>query len=172
MPNYRRNYVPGATFFFTLTLATRFPNDLLVREVDALRAAVRKVRGKYPFRIDACVVLPDHLHFLWTLPAGDSDYPLRIRLVKSFFSRSIPRDVGKFHGKERGVWQRRYWEHTIRNQADFNAHMDYIHFNPVKHGYVERVSDWQYSTFHRLARGGVYPIDWAGDATPIFSVGE
>ncbi|HEX7030717.1 MAG TPA: transposase [Gammaproteobacteria bacterium] len=173
MPNYRRYFVPGGTFFFTTNLARRFPNDLLVREVAALRDAVRRVRVKFPFEIDAWVVLPDHMHCIWTLPPGDVDYARRWRLIKGGFSKSLPvasDEVSRQRG--RGIWQHRYWEHAIRDQRDFIAHMNYIHFNPVKHGHVARVRDWPYSTFHREVSAGVYPGDWGEDVAPDYPVGE
>jgi putative transposase len=113
------------------------------------------------------VVLPDHLHAVWTLPEGDADFSLRWRLIKTVFSRGLPQgeeiSKSRFGKGERGIWQRRYWEHTLRGEGDFERHVDYIHFNPVKHGHVGRVRDWPHSPFHRLVRLGVYPEDWAGD---------
>jgi len=117
--------------------------------------------------IEAIVVLPDHLHAIWTLPDGDADFALRWLLLKSTFSRSLPEGEqvsASRRGKgERGIWQRRYWEHTLRDQSDYAAHMDYVHFNPVRHAQVSRVRDWPYSSFHRMVRLGIYPQDWAGD---------
>jgi len=165
--NYRRNFVPGATWFFTVNLAERRSN-LLIEHIDALRTAFRYVRTRYPFQIDAIVILPDHLHAIWSLPEGDADFATRWRLIKSTFSRALPpgeRVSASRAGKgERGIWQRRYWEHTIRDDDDIARHVDYIHINPVKHGFVGRVCDWPHSSFHRLVRQGVYPEDWAGDA--------
>ena len=132
MPNYRRNRIPGVTYFFTVNLLDR-RSDLLVAHTDALRAAVRKVRGRSPFHLDAQVVLPDHMHSLWTLPEGDSDFPSRWRDIKTAFSKSLPateqRSAVAIRRGERGIWQRRYWEHGIRDDRDYAAHMDYIHFN-------------------------------------------
>ncbi len=166
MPDYRRVWHQGGTYFFTVTLLQRHDNDLLVRHIEALRAAVREVRTRHPFVIHAWVVLPEHLHCVLELPTGDADYATRWRLIKMAFSKSLPRTewLSAVRAKrgERGIWQRRYWEHLIRDEADYRAHLDYVHFNPVKHGYVERVADWQFSTFHRLVKAGVYPIDWAG----------
>jgi putative transposase len=166
MQEYRRNRVPGATYFFTVNLFDRNP-DLLVTRIDALRDAVRNVRRAKPFHIDAWVVLPDHMHCLWTLPAGDADFPKRWWAIKTAFSKSLP--AGEAHSPvmtscgERGIGQRRYWEHTIRDDRDFAAHMDYTHFNPVKHGYVERPGDWPYSTFRRCVAAGMYPAWWGWD---------
>jgi len=167
MPNYRRAYVPGGTWFFTVNLLERHGNDLLVREIELLRATVRGVRDKYPFRIDAWVVLPEHLHCIMTLPPGDSDFSLRWRLIKSGFSRDLPktehRSMVRRAAGERGIWQRHYWEHLIRDEADYRRHVDYVHVNPLKHGHVKCVQDWPYSTFHRHVAAGVYPADWCGD---------
>lgn len=151
--------VPGATYFFTVILADR-RSRVLVEEVGALRRAVRKVRAARPFQIEAWVVLPEHMHAMWTLPEDDSDYAGRWREIKKAFSRAIDR---------RDVWQKRFWEHTIRDERDFAAHMDYIHRNPCKHGLAEHVRDWPYSSFHRLVDAGVYPPDWLGDDVDIIA---
>lgn len=176
MPNYRRVHVSGGTYFFTVTLAVRYPNDLLVRHIDALRESVRAVRRKYPFEIVAWVVLPDHMHCIWTLPQGDADYATRWRLIKSGFSRQI---AGSFEVSpsrqergERGIWQRRYWEHLIRDERDLAAHIDYVHYNPVKHGHVGIVVDWPYSTFHRYVAKGVYPENWGVKPVNDIRAGE
>jgi putative transposase len=165
MPDYRRSRVPGGSYFFTVNLLER-RRRLLVEHVDALRAAVRTVRDRQPFHIDAWVVLPDHLHCLWTLPPGDADYSRRWKAIKTAFAKAVPREESlsdvRRANNERGIWQRRFWEHTIRDDRDYAAHMDYISFNPVKHGWVERVADWPYSSFHRHVRAGVYPVDWGG----------
>lgn len=166
MPNYRRAWHPGGTYFFTVNLLQRSGNDLLVRHISELREAVRVVRLQYPFHIHAWVVLPDHLHCVIELPEEDIDFALRWRLIKSYFSKSLPKtewltDI-RASRKERGIWQRRYWEHLIRDEADFAAHMDYVHINPQKHGLVRKVSDWPYSTFHQLVEQGIYPANWAG----------
>ena len=166
MTNYRRNFVPGGTYFFTVNLADRRLR-LLTDQIERLRAAFRYAQERHPFTIDATVVLPEHLHAIWTLPEGDADFALRWRLIKSTFSRALPRgeetSTSRFRRGERGIWQRRYWEHTIRDEDDFARHVDYIHFNPVKHGHVTRVGDWPFSSFHKMVRLGVYPGDWAGD---------
>jgi putative transposase len=166
MPDYRRAWCPGGTYFFTITLLHRAGNDLLVRHIDTLRDAVRHVRSAHPFTIHSRVVLPDHMHCVISLPEGDADFALRMRLIKGEFSKSLPsgewRSTARMRRGERGIWQRRYWEHLIRDESDFSAHMDYVHINPVKHGLVDRVADWPYSTFHRLVEEGVYPLDWGG----------
>src|SRR5476649_2130774 len=165
MPDYRRNRMPGGTYFFTVTLCDRH-SDLLVAEVDALRAAVRKTMIQSPFHIDAWVVLPEHMHCLWTLPEKDANFSGRWWAIKTAFSKSLPaldRRSGIMTKRgERGIWQRRFWEHTIRDDRDYAVHMDYIHFNPVKHGLVGNVADWPHSTFHKLVRAGIYTPDWAG----------
>ncbi|RMG35381.1 MAG: transposase [Gammaproteobacteria bacterium] len=165
MSNYRRDRVSGGTWFFTVAVADR-KSDLLIREIDILRDAVRRVRHDWPFRIDAWVVLPDHLHTVWTLPADDHDFSTRWRLIKSHFSRALPRQEivsrSRQRKAERGLWQRRFWEHRIRNDRDYRAHLDYVHYNPVKHGHVTRVADWPYSSFHRDVSRGLYPNDWGG----------
>lgn len=137
---------------------------LLVKNIELLREAFREVRTTRPFAMDAVVILPDHLHCIWTLPQGDADFSTRWRRIKGIFSRGIefgerltPRRQIK---RERGVWQRRFWEHVIRDEPDLAAHLDYIHYNPVKHGYVPRVVDWPYSSFHLHVKSGVYPADW------------
>ncbi|GLR11927.1 transposase [Chitinimonas prasina] len=164
--DYRRAWCPGGTYFFTVNLLQRHNNDLLVRHVAALRAAVAHVRASHPFIIHGWVVLPDHLHCVIELPHGDADFSLRWRLIKGHFSKQIPkleiRSTTRMQRGERGIWQRRYWEHLIRDETDYRSHMDYVHINPVKHGLVQSVSDWPYSTFHRLVARGVYPADWAG----------
>nr|WP_307735382.1 transposase [Massilia soli] len=160
VPHYRRSLEAGATYFFTVNLADR-GSGVLVERVDELRAAVRKVRDARPFRIEAWVVLPEHMHAMWTLPEGDWDYAGRWRAIKTEFSKSIGRSV----------WQKRYWEHTIRDDRDYAAHFDYIHLNPYKHGLVRNVRDWPYSSFHRYVDAGVYPADWLGDDVDI-SAGE
>jgi putative transposase len=165
MVRYRRNFVPGGTYFFTLTLVDR-RSSALVDHVDALRAAFRRARRERPFTIDAIVVLPDHLHAILSLPPADADYPGRWRLIKTLFSnRVIAAGVTvRRHGNdELALWQRRFWEHTIRSDDDLGRHVDYIHFNPVKHGLVSRVGDWPHSSFHRYVRHGLLPEDWAGD---------
>jgi putative transposase len=167
MTNYRRNFVPGGSYFFTVNLAERRLR-LLTQHIDLLRHSFRYARARHPFTIEAIVVLPDHLHAIWTLPEEDADFSTRWRLIKSAFSRGLSPDERLSESRaakaERGIWQRRYWEHTLRDDRDFARHVDYIHFNPVKHGYVARVRDWPHSSFHRMVRLGIFPEDWAGDA--------
>jgi putative transposase len=169
MPDYRRFTIPGATVFFTVVTheRRRFLTDPLARR--CLRMAFRVVRARYPFEVHSIVLLPDHLHALWILPPGDPGYPLRWRRIKEEFTRRYlagegeegPGSASRGVRNERGVWQRRFWEHTIRDEEDFERHCDYIHYNPVKHGLVECPRDWAYSSFHRWVRRGAYPRDWA-----------
>lgn len=164
--DYRRLWRSGGTYFFTINLQQRKNNDLLVRHIDLLRNSVASVRKHHLFKIHGWVVLPDHMHCIIELPEGDTNFAIRWQLIKLIFSKGIPRDeyrsAVQIKRSERGIWQRRYWEHLIRDQQDFNAHMDYIHVNPLKHGLVQRVSDWPYSTFHRYVNQGIYPLNWAG----------
>lgn len=165
MPNYRRAWVPGGTYFFTVAIAER-SKSLLVDRIDDLRDAFRAAHGARPFTIDAIVILPDHLHCLWTLPEGDTDYPVRWAHIKTAFSRRVPKDehrrASRILKRERGLWQRRYWEHLVRDEDDLKHHIDYIHYNPVKHGHATKAVDWPHSSFHRYVRSGVYPLDWCG----------
>ncbi len=175
MPDYRRCRVPGGTYFLTINLLER-QSDLLVREIDTLREAVRRTRCERPFAIDAWVVLPDHMHCIITLPPGDDDFSNRIKAIKIRFVRAIPAtewrsDVRVARG-ERGIWQRRFWEHAIRSNLDYARHMDYVHFNPVKHGYVTCARDWSFSTFPHWVKAGLYPADWGADDIDEITVGE
>jgi len=175
MPNYRRAFVRGGCWFFTVNLFQR-KQTLLVDHIHALRDAVAATRQSYPFTIDAMVVLPDHLHAVWTLPSGDADFSVRWRLVKSRFVKSLPKQeqlsaVHKRRG-ERGIWQRRFWEHLIRDEADYARHVEYCYINPMKHGLVRRVQDWPHSSFHRDVRAGLFPIDWAGEVGIDGAFGE
>jgi putative transposase len=169
MTRYRRA-TRASTFFFTVVSYRRRP---ILCDDDirgALRLAVRNVRNIRPFSIDGWVLLPDHLHCIWTLPEGDSDYSTRWLQIKrsvSLFSPQARLDARLMNGsvrkhREAAIWQRRFWEHQIRDEIDFERHLDYIHFNPVKHGYANSVLDWPYSTFHRYLREGVYLADWGG----------
>jgi REP-associated tyrosine transposase len=151
---------------WTVTLADRRSN-VLVDHVDLSRNALRVARQERPFVIDAIVILPDHLHAILTLPPGDSDFSGRWRRIKGHFSSALINASIELKRKPNGdlaLWQRRFWEHTIRDEEDFARHVDYIHFNPVKHALVQRVRDWPYSWFHRYVKEGILPDDWAGDA--------
>ena len=164
--HYRRANSEGATYFFTVNLADR-KSDTLVRHVDDLRSVTNQVKQAHSFSIVAMVVMPEHLHAIWRLPPGDADYPMRWSLIKSGFSRLLPHGE-KVHAsraakRERGIWQRRYWEHQIRDDADLEQHINYIHYNPVKHGWVRRAADWPHSTLHSYIERGIVTRDWAAD---------
>jgi len=160
MSVYRRNYLECGTYFFTVNLLDR-KKRLLVDYVDCLRESVAKVRRKRPFYIDAWVVLPDHMHAVWTLPEGDADYSGRWREIKKVFNRYIPSDEFLSRARqqqgERGIWQRRFWEQTIKSDEDYRHHIDYVHINQLKHGLVAQVKDWPYSSFHNYVKKGLYP---------------
>ena len=162
MSRYRRAKIEGGAFFFTVALANR-SSDLLIREINRLRHAYKVVQERLPFETIAIWVLPDHLHVLWLLPNGDADFSSRWSLIKSNFSRALPaaksRSASKITKREKGIWQRRYWEHAIRDNADLERHVDYIHYNPVKHGLVSRVVDWPHSSFHRYVERGLLASD-------------
>lgn len=166
MSRYRRAWVPGGTCFFTVNLLER-RRTLLVDQIDALRRAFREAQAARPFVIEAIVVLPDHLHCVWRLPDGDADNATRWRHIKTMFSRMVPngerRSSRRLAKGERGIWQRRFWEHLIVDENDLQRHVDYIHFNPVKHGYVLRAADWLYSSLRRDISRGMVGEDWAVD---------
>ena len=163
MTEYRRAKVPGATYFFTVNCAERQGNRILTDNIDSLRNAFRNVKNDHPFTINAIVILPEHLHCIWTLPQDDVDFGYRWGLIKAAFSRAIPktehRSDSRLKRGERGIWQRRYWEHLIRDEEDYVRHTDYIHWNPVKHSWVKQVKDWPYSSFHAHVDQGIYPLD-------------
>ncbi|MFC3908740.1 transposase [Legionella dresdenensis] len=160
---YRRALIPGATYFFTLTLENR-NSDQLTRHHEALKFAFKHVQRNHPFQIDAIVVLPEHCHLIMTLPVDDADYSRRLSLIKGTFSRQLkthePISLSRQKKRERGIWQRRFWEHMIRNLIDYENHVNYIHYNPVKHGYVSKPSDWQYSSIHRFINKGILTPNW------------
>jgi putative transposase len=158
MSQYRRVFVPGGAYFFTVVAHERRPWFAEVRNIAALREAFIRVHRDQPFTIEAIVVLPDHLHCLWRLPEGDADFPGRWREIKKAASRAIAPVANARH--EREVWQRRFWEHVIRDEADWRRHMDYIHYNPVKRGYAARPADWPWSTFLRAVARGWYEPGW------------
>ena len=165
MPNYRRLRVPGGTYFFTVNLLDR-RSRLLVDHIGLLREAFRETRRVRPFDVLAIAVLPDHLHCVWRLPAGDADNANRWAQIKSHVSRRLPKDEARSRRRivrrERGLWQRRYWEHLIRDEDDLRRHVDYVHLNPVKHGHAPRACDWPYSSFPRWVARGVYAWEWMG----------
>lgn len=160
MSQYRRVFIPGGVYFFTVVTRDRAPLFATPERVERLRAAFRKVMTVRPFRIDAMVVLPDHLHCIWRLPEADADYSSRWREIKKSASREIYARTN--HRNERPVWQRRFWEHAIRDEADWRNHIDYIHYNPVRHGLVARPRDWPWSSFGRAVAMGWYEEDWGG----------
>jgi putative transposase len=180
MSDDRRYFVPGGTYFFTVVTERRLRlfADAAARRL--LGEAMRECRLRYPFKIVAIVLLPDHLHALWTLPTGDDAYSLRWRWIKREFARAwlqsggaeSERSPARLRERRRGVWQRRFWEHTIRDEGDLEAHFDYIHYNPVKHGLVRRPRDWPWSSFPRWVREGHYSLDWAAENTPTIGLGD
>jgi putative transposase len=173
MPNYRRWYVPGGTYFFTLVAFDR--RKILTSDLarPLLHDAIREVRQVAPFEIVAWVLLPDHMHSVWTLPSGDAEYSRRWQAIKESFTKAYlaaggsegVRNRSRRHRRERAVWQRRFWEHTVEDEEDLERCVDYIHWNPVKHGLVNRVRDWPWSTFHRYVAAGQYSIGW-GEVDP------
>jgi putative transposase len=171
---YRRVLIPGASYFFTLVTHERLPIFADATTIDLYRRAVIKVQAARPFALEAEVVLPDHIHLLCTLPEGDADYVMRVRLIKTAFTRSILRQRGHVAKRsdsriakgEQAIWQRRYWEHTIRDERDFRAHLDYIHINPVKHGFVAAPRDWPHSTFLAWVERGAYEPWWGSNDMP------
>ena len=181
MPDYRRYFVPGGTYFFTAVVNQRFPLFEIEDARAKLREAILKVKKDRPFELLAICLLPNHLHAVWTLPQGDSDYPTRWRLIKEEFTTTWLTGGG-WEGElsesrkkkgERGIWQRRFWEHTIFDEDDLIRCIDYTHWNPRKHGLVKRVRDWKYSSFFRFVESGDYDIDWGGtDPCPGYDAPE
>ncbi len=170
--NYRRNYQAGGYYFFTVVTHNRQP--ILIDNINVLRDAFRYVMHKHPFQIDAIVILPDHLHTIWQLPANDTNYSLRWSLLKRHFSTHFPPSevsVSKQKRREKGIWQRRFWEHTLRDEDDWQRHMDYLHYNPVKHGFVDTPLEWEFSSFKREISRGFYVADWGKNGAPGTIVG-
>jgi putative transposase len=175
MPNYRRAFVPNGCWFFTHNLHNR-QETLLIDNIAALRSAFRQTQKKYPFTVEAIVVLPEHMHAVWKLPPDDADFATRWRLIKTRFTKSLPKrearsPIRKARG-ERGIWQRRFWEHLIRDDRDYARHIEYCYINPIKHGLVRRVQDWPHSSFHRDVSHGLFPTDWAGEVEVKGDFGE
>ncbi|MDP3331319.1 MAG: transposase [Methylococcaceae bacterium] len=162
MSNYHRAYTPGGSYFFTVVTLNRAPIFINEERVEILRQAFRKVMETLPFQIDAMVVLPEHLHCIWQMPDGDVDYSSRWREIKKAASRQISTATNKRN--ERMVWQRRFWEHAIRDEDDWRRHVDYIHYNPVKHGLVNQPSDWPWSSFRNAVNKGWYQASWGAEA--------
>jgi REP-associated tyrosine transposase len=175
MSDYRRYFVPGATYFFTLVTERRAPLFAGEAARRLLGSAMRRCLLRRPLKVVAVVLLPNHLHCLWALPPGDTAYPLRWRWIKREFTRAWlagggleqPRPESRREQRRRGVWQRRFWEHTIRDETDLESHFDYIHYNPVKHGLVQRPRDWPWSSFHRWVNAGHYQPDWGAGAAHV-----
>jgi len=180
--NYRRARAPGGTFFFTVVTYRRRLVFDQPESRQILREVVQEVRQRHPFTINAWVLLPEHMHCIWTLPKGSLDFSVRWNLIKSGFSRRAKSlyhvdewmNDSKQKRRETTIWQRRFWEHQIRSEEEYQVYMDYTHFNPVKHGLVKRVEDWPHSTFHRYVKLGIYPENWGGeiDGMPDHGFGE
>ncbi len=163
----------GGLFFFTIVTWQRIPILTTPQSREALRNAIQITQEKYPFEMDAICLLPEHIHCTWNLPEEDFDYSIRWRYIKALFSRFYREYQGKERTptksrtkrRETGIWQRRFWDHMIRDEDDYYAHLDYIHYNPVKHGLVQSVRDWPWSSFHRYVQLGLYEPDWGSDIT-------
>ncbi|HSG68770.1 MAG TPA: transposase [Planctomycetaceae bacterium] len=175
MPDWRRAYVPGGSFFFTVVTDRRARILTTKRARTLLGQLIRECRDRWPFRIDAIVLLPDHLHTIWTLPTADTEYSKRWAWIKKEFTKEWiakggveqSQTRGRIDDGRRGVWQPKFWEHTLRDEEDFERHFNYIHYNPVKHGLVKCPREWRWSSFHRWVREGVYPFNWACDEESI-----
>ncbi|MDY6904845.1 MAG: transposase [Thermodesulfobacteriota bacterium] len=169
---YRRARTKNGTYFFTLVTMNRHRILTQPEHATLLRNVFKRVMTRHPFTIEAFVLLPDHIHCIWSLPEADGDYSKRWRLIKSGFSRQC--NVAHKHAanesrktkKELAVWQRRFWEHAIRDDDDFKNHVEYIHYNPVKHGWANTPGQWEYSSFHRYVRNGIYKHDWCAGHAP------
>ena len=166
MSTYRRNYQASGCYFFTLVTHQRTPFFSTANNVQLFKSALKNVKNKRPFNLNAIVILPDHLHCLWHLPGHDTDYSTRWRLIKSNFSKQLTTSVN--HRNEKPVWQRRFWEHTIRSEDDWRRHIEYIHYNPVKHGLVSAPKDWPHSSFHSWVKRGAYDISWGSSEAITF----
>lgn len=181
MSSYRRHFVAGATYFFTLVTMRRRPILCTQTARDCLRRAIEETQSRRPFELLAICLLPDHLHCLWTLPDGDADFSTRLRKIKESFTRAYLTasdtwaeseiSIGQQSKGLRGVWQQRFWEHTIRDETDFGHHLDYIHFNPIKHELAPCAHAWPYSTFSKWVALGLYDSQWCcscrGDSTAL-----
>lgn len=167
MTDYRRDFTKGGMYFFTMVLQDR-SKDYLVRYIDEFRLAYKQTQERYPFETVAICILPDHLHLIMKLPENDNNYSVRIAYLKTKFTQKLPLYCRKPNDsqnkrREAGIWQRRFWEHLIRDDNDLVNHLDYIYYNPVKHGYVQSVKDWQFSSFHRDVKAEIYPMDWGSN---------
>jgi putative transposase len=167
MVNYRRVYIPGGLFAFTLALYDRH-QSLLIEHIQQFKASLAYTKQRFPFDCIAICVLPEHIHMIWQLPVDAHDYSTRIRILKEQFTRHLLMQGHQTDRRDktaRCIWQRRFWEHAIRSSSELQRQVDYLHYNPVKHGWVNRVCDWPHSSFHRYVRDGWLPIHWGGDAT-------
>jgi putative transposase len=164
MSDYRRFYVDGGIYFFTLVTKGRRPILCTERARNRLKAAFQYTIKKYLFRIMGLVILPDHLHCIWQLPENDHDFSPRWNFIKRYFSIGMEGKLN--HRREKNIWQKRFWEHLIRDEYDFYRCLEYIYYNPVKHGYVDSPHDWAYSTFKRDVQKGLYEIDWGNGTEP------
>ena len=176
MPEYRRAR-DGNTYFFTVVTFKRQPFLCDDEPRRVLREVIGNVRSRHPFEVKAWVLLPDHLHCIWELPDGDTDYSMRWGLIKKEFTKRMKGRIETFEPgasrkkkREGAVWQRRFWEHRIRDERDYMLHLDYTHYNPVKHGLVRAPGDWEHSTFHRYVEEGVYPADWGSGGLDLQEV--
>ena len=176
--HYRRAFTPGGSFFFTVVTEGRRPIFASAESVAVLREAFRRVRQTRPFQIDAIVVMPDHLHCIWTLPPDDADFATRWRLIKTRFTKHcdpalrIAPNAARTAKGEQAVWQHRYWEHQLRDETDFTRHVEYIHYNPVKHGLAASPQDWPHSSFHRYVESGIFLPDWGSSTMNFEKVGH
>lgn len=175
---YRRAFIPGGSFFFTLVTQGRraiFTSDEVI---SVLRNAFKTVRASRPFEVDAIVILPEHLHCIWTLPPGDADFSTRWRLIKTWFTKHVdpslrtPTDSARNNKHEQAIWQHRYWEHCLRDENDYTRHIEYIHYNPVKHDHAASPLAWPYSSFRRYVEAGIYPADWGQNALQFEGIGH
>jgi len=164
MVNYRRSQEKGGTYFFTVNLQSR-KETYLTNYIEQLRESFRLVQQRDPFNVIAIVILPDHLHTIWLLPENDANYSARWKAIKSKFTRFLINEGVPLKKNKKGeynLWQRRFWEHQIRDDLDLRRHVDYIHYNPVKHGHVAQVMDWRYSSFHRYVNNKYLKSNWCG----------
>lgn len=168
MPEYRRFPVEGGTFFFTVVTFNRLPILTSEKAREILRFAWKSTQERFPFKTDAICLLPNHLHCIWTLPDGDPNYSVRWKEIKRLFTKGYLEQIGpgetrsesRIKRNEAAIWQRRFWEHTIRDDRDFNQHVEYIHYNPVKHGVVKHPVNWPWSSFHQYLKMGYYAESW------------
>ncbi len=171
MPQYRRAFLPGGTYFFTVVTYTRLPILTSTKARELLRNAWLDVCERFPFETVAVCLLPDHLHTIWKLPEEDSNYAVRWKEIKRLFTKAYLEKIGPGENRnasrlkrhEAAIWQRRFWEHLIRDQDDLCRHIEYIHYNPLKHQLVKRVADWPWSSFHRFVKDGIYHHDWGSE---------